>query len=204
MPKLLRLWGFTFFEAPETDCPSARLLWHARLDPGVLVVEASPALSHKSDAFDLDRFEAFAIVAKDMSGKEHIALSNGYRRIRMDVVSGTLLEGPVVLTHRLSGLSGLNPKLRALRRLIALTRTQLFGASLFPVASQTTRLVAALQVFDGLLAGASQRDIAAALYGQERVATEWNSASDSMRSRVRRLIGIAHDLAAGGWQKIML
>jgi hypothetical protein len=121
-PPLLR--GFTFYEAPETGSPSARLLWHARLDPAVLEVEASPALSHEPDAFDLERFEAFAIVAKGKSGKEHIALSDGYRRIRMDVVSGTLLEGPIILTHRLTGLIGLSPKILALRQLIALTRTR--------------------------------------------------------------------------------
>jgi hypothetical protein len=174
------------------------------LDPAVLEVEASPALSHEPDAFDLERFEAFAIVAKGKSGKEHIALSDGYRRIRMDVVSGTLLEGPIILTHRLTGLIRLSPKLLALRRLIALTRTQRFRPSLFPVIPQTARIVAALQVFDGLAAGASQRDIATGLYGQDRVIAEWNGLSDSMRSRVRRLVWLAYDLAAGGWQRLLL
>jgi hypothetical protein len=78
------------------------------------------------------------------------------------------------------------------------------SASLFPIARQTARIVAALQVFDGLSAGASHRDIAVALYGGNRVAAEWNGASDSMRSRVRRLAGLAHDLAAGGWQRMLL
>jgi hypothetical protein len=170
----------------------------------MLVVEASPALASEPDAFDLADFEAFAVVAKDSSDMEHISLSDGFRRIRIDVVSGTLLEGPVVMTHILTGLTGVSPKLLALRRLIALTRTRRFGASLFPVASQTARLVAALQAFDGLTAGASQRDIAVTLYGQQRVAAEWNGASDSMRSRVRRLVGLANDLAAGGWQRLLL
>jgi hypothetical protein len=201
-PPLLR--GFTFLEAPETGSPSARLLWHARLDPAVLEVEARPTLSYEPDAFDLRRFEAFAIVAKGISGKEHIALSDGYRRIRIDVVSGTLLEGPVILTHRLTGLIGLSPILLALRRLSALTKTLRFGASLFPVTPQTARIVAALQVFDGLAVGASQRDIAVALYGLDRVMAEWFGASDSMRSRVRRLVALALDLADGGWQRLLL
>jgi hypothetical protein len=196
--------GFTFFEAPETGSPSARLLWHARLDPAVLVVEASPALSNDPEAFDLAGSEVFAVVAKGSSDIEHVALSDGFRRIRIDVVSGTLLEGPVVMTHILTGLTGVSPKLLALRRLIALTRTRRFGASLFPVASQTARLVAALQVFDGLSAGASQRDIGVTLYGQQRVAAEWNGASDSMRSRVRRLVTLTYSLAAGGWQRLLL
>jgi hypothetical protein len=180
------------------------LLWHARLDPAVLEVEARPTPSYEPDAFDLGRFEAFAIVAKGIAGKEHIALSDGYRRIRIDVVSGTLLEGPVILTHCLTGLIGLTPKLLALRRLSALTKTLRFGASLFPVAPRTAGIVAALQVFDGLAAGASYRDIAVSLYGEDRAAAEWNGASDSMRSRVRRLVRLAHDLAAGGWQRLLL
>jgi hypothetical protein len=201
-PPLLR--GFTFFEAPETGSPSARLLWHACLDPGVLVVKTKPALSGDPGGFDLACLEALAVVAKSNPGIEHVALSDGYRRIRIDVMSGTVLEGPVVLQHQLTGLAGLSPKILALRRLIALTRTRRFGVSLFPVAPQTARIVAALQVFDGLLAGASQHDLAVALYGEDRVAAEWNGKSDSMRSRVRRLVRLAHDLAAGGWQRLLL
>jgi hypothetical protein len=204
MPIPLRVRGSTFFEAPETGSPSARLLWHACLHPGVLEVEANPTSSSDPDAFDMAGFEVLAVVAKGNSNIEHVALSDGYRRIRIDVVSGTLLEGPVVLTQILMGLSRLDPKLLALRQLIALTRTRRFGASLFPIAPQTARIVAALQVFDGLAAGASYRDIAVSLYGEDRAVAEWNGASDSMRSRVRRLIGLAHDLAAGGWQRLLL
>lgn len=204
MPIPLRLRGSTFCEAPETGCPSARLLWHACLDPGVLEVEASPAPSNDPHGFDLAAFRAIVVVAKDSSDTEHLALCDGFRRIRIDVISGTLLEGTVVLMHQLTGLSGLGPKILALRRLIALTRTGHFGASLFPVAPQTARIVAALQVFDGLSAGASHRDIAVSLYGNDRAVAEWNGASDSMRSRVRRLVRLAHDLAAGEWQRLLL
>jgi hypothetical protein len=170
----------------------------------VLVVKTKPALSGISNTFDLAGFDAFAVIAKGSSGMEYVALSDGYRRIRINVISGTLLEGPVLLKHQLAGLAGLSPKILALRRLIALTKTRRFGVSLFPVAPQTARIVAALQVFDGLLAGASQHDLAVALYGEDRVAAEWNGKSDSMRSRVRRLVRLAHDLAAGGWQRLLL
>lgn len=204
LPIPLCLRGFTFFEAPETASPSARLLWHACLDPGVLMAEASPVLLDNPDAFELAHFEVFAVVAKSNSGIEHVALSDGCRRIRIDVISGTLLEGPVLLKHQLAGLTGLSPKILALRRLIALTKTRRFGPSLFPTARQTARIVDALQVFDGLSAGASHHDIAVALYGDDRVAAEWNGKSDSMRSRVRRLVGLANDLAAGGWQRLLL
>ena len=201
-PPLLR--GFTFFEAPETGSPSARLLWHARLDLGILEVEANPTSSSDPGGFHLAGFDAFAVIAKGSSGMEHVALSDGYRRIRINVMSGTLLEGPVLLKHQLAGLAGLGPKILALRRLIALTKTRRFGASLFPIAGQTARIVDALQVFDGLSVAASQHDLAVALYGEDRVAAEWNGKSDSMRSRVRRLVGLANDLAAGGWQKLLL
>ena len=168
------------------------------------MVEASPALSGDPGGFDLVDFEAFAVLTKGNSDIEHVALSDGYRRIRIDIVSGTMLEGPVVLQHQLAGLAGLGPKILALRRLIALTKTRRFGASLFPIAGQTARIVDALQVFDGLAVAASQHDLAVALYGEDRVAAEWNGASDSMRSRVRRLVRLAHDLSAGGWQRLLL
>jgi hypothetical protein len=59
--------GFTFFEAPETGSPFARLLWHARLDPAVLEVEARLAQSCIPEAFDLADVEACAVVAKGSS-----------------------------------------------------------------------------------------------------------------------------------------
>ncbi len=173
------------------------------MDSTVLQVDANPTCLNDNNCFDLKRIYNFAVIAAGRSA-EYIALSDGMRRIRMDVLSGTVQQGPVLLRYRLSGLCGLNPKLMALRRLIALHKTRQFPVSLFPVEHRIGRIVSALQVYDGLIAGASQRDIAVALYGYHQVRAEWRGVSDFMRSRLRRHIRLAHVLAGGGWRDLLL
>jgi hypothetical protein len=198
-----RLRGYIFAEDPSVGAPMARLLWSADLVPGVLQVDAVPAVSASGGCFDLARVAAMATVIHNAAGGEHIAISDGYRRIRIDVAVGSLLRGPVLLRHHLQGIDRLDPKLLALRRLIALHRHRRFVSSLFPVSPQTTRIVMALRAYDAVQAGASQRDIAIALFGKNAVDDDWTATSDYLRLRVRRLVTLARRLAVGGWMQLL-
>ena len=60
-----------------------------------------------------------------------------------------------------------------------------------------------LRVHDAVRDGASQREIGAALFGDERVGHDWSDGSDSLRSRVRRLVREARDMAQGGYRQLM-
>lgn len=71
-------------------------------------------------------------------------------------------------------------------------------------AGQTTmRHIAILRTADALALGARQRDIAAMLVGQERVAAEWRGESDSLRLSARRLIATARIMQSGGWRRLV-
>jgi hypothetical protein len=181
----------------------ARLLWAADLDQGVVRVDAVPAVSASGGCFDLARFAAMTTVIRNAAGGEHIAISDGYRRIRIDVLTGSLLGGPVFLRHHLDEIDQLDPKLLALRRLIALHRHGRFVASLFLVGPQIKRIVMALRVYDALADGASQRDIAIALFGKNAVDDDWIVGSDYLRLRVRRLVTLARRMAAGEWRHLL-
>lgn len=61
----------------------------------------------------------------------------------------------------------------------------------------------ALQVLDALHAGASQREIALALFGGERVARYWEPDGD-LRAQVRYLIRRGREHMRGGYRKLML
>lgn len=200
---MLASWDFTFAEDIERAAPSARIIWCAGLDPGVLPVVALPSMRSDDDAFDLRRFSALATVARNSGAREFASISNGCCRIRIDVIGGTLCEGPVILKHCLEGISMLDPKVLTLRRLIILQRTGRFAASLFPTDLRRPRYVSVLRVFDGLCAGASHREIAEVLFGRERVAEEWSGASDSLKSQVRRLAALARKYSGGGWVELL-
>lgn len=198
--------GCTFAEDPARASPDARLLWDARLDPDTLRVDAVPVDPDHVDRFDPGRFAQWLDVVVDPEGREHAVLSDGYRRIRIDIEQGSLgCDRPVLLRYAVDGTVGqcTEARLLPLRRLAGLLRTGRFLPALFPAERRVERLVEVLRVADALSAGATQREIAAALFGSERVGDDWRGVSDSLRSRVRRLVREARRMRAYGYSALM-
>jgi hypothetical protein len=128
-------------------------------------------------------------------------LTDGWHRIRLDVVSGSLAAGrPVLLRYALAGTLSAEAQLLPLRRLLHLYRYRRFASSLYPVDRRIDRAVTALRVHDAVAAGASHREIAQALFGAERVRKDWSIGSDCLRSRVRRLIVNARRMRNGDFK----
>lgn len=193
----------TFAEDPCREAPDARLVWDARADPDALSVAAVPVDAEAADRFDHQRFAQWLYVVTAPDGQEHAVISDGYRRIRIDVEEGSLAAGhPVLLRYRLTGVIGsdADQQVLPLRRLTGLYRTGRFLPALFPRERKVEKLIEVLRVADALRAGASQRDIAACLFGTERISRDWRAVSDSLRSRVRRLVNRARHMAAGGYR----
>lgn len=196
--------GFTFAENPDRLAPEARIIWHADLDPGTLAATATPAPSSDPDALSLAMLAPWLTIVSDCDGHEHAVLSDGWHHIRLDIEEGRLAgEAAVLLQYRLHGLATAEARLLPLRRLIDLYRHGRFARSLFPRDPRIARGIAMLRVHDALGAGASQREIGIALFGVERVAEDWNDRSDSLRSRVRRLVREARAMARGGYRLLM-
>jgi hypothetical protein len=178
------------------------LIWHACLDPGTLAVDAVPAKLADEDAIDPAAMAAWLCIV-DEGRREHAVLSDGYRRIRLDLVSGSLRGGPVVLHYRLTGTHSVSAKIMPLRRLVALCRHRRFIDSLFPPDPRMARWIEILRVHDALVAGASQREIAEVLYAWQAGAERWREGSDGLRSRLRRLVKEARTLARGGYRQLL-
>jgi hypothetical protein len=167
-------------------------------------VVAVPARHPGRDVITFARFGALLSIVDNPEGGEHAVLSDGWRRIRIDVAHGSLVgDGPVLLHYLLHGVSSAEPRLIALRRWLGLVRTGRFMASLFPTDPRIERALLVLRVHDALADGASQRDIARALFGEERLASDSARSSDSLRSRVRRLVREARRMAQGGYRSLL-
>lgn len=118
---------------------------------------------------------------------EHWLLSNGKWVIRLAVHDSTLLGGPLLLEHHLRGMASAEPKLHALRRLVALSRHGALPAGFLPKETRAPRWIMELQTADAIAAGATQQDIARALFGSAIAADRWRLESASYRLRVQRL-----------------
>ena len=196
-------WGLEVFENPDLPAPMAHPMWSRKVHPAVL-----PALAGvgglPADEFNLERFAGLATVARSARGIEHVLLSDGLRTIRLDILAGSLVSGPVQLRYLLAGLASAESPLLTLRRLLLLCRTGRFGRSLHRLEPRARRWLLMLRAQDALASGADQRDIAAALLSGSASASRWRSEAPSLRSQVQRLVRGARRMAAGGYRKLLL
>jgi hypothetical protein len=197
------LGGCLFAENEACPADRARLFWSAEVDPHVLTLRLDRPRPGDTDTVDFARLGVPLILLRGGDGGEHILLRNAIGHLRIDVTDGTALDGPVVPQADFIGLDGIGPKLLSLRRLRGLARQQNLPRSLFPRDRRAQRWTYLLRALDGLAAGASRRDIAAALFGRTRTAEEWSAPSDHLRTGVQRIVREARKLVAGGYRKLL-
>jgi hypothetical protein len=65
------------------------------------------------------------------------------------------------------------------------------------------RLRVALVALEGMAAGASYREIAAAIYGRKQANEAWASSSAAMKDQIRRACQRGKELMAGGYRKLI-
>ena len=70
------------------------ITWRAEFDPFVLRIHAEPA--DGADAgFDFTQLAEFSTVVVQPDGQQRIVVTDGFNHIRIDVESGSLIDGPV-------------------------------------------------------------------------------------------------------------
>lgn len=130
-------------------------------------------------------------------------MSDGHWAIRLDLHDGTLLGGPLLIEHRLTGLRSLDTRLKALSQLAELARKGDLPASLIPRERRAAQWILELRIGDALLAGASQQDMARRLFGGAVAPDRWRLESTAYRLRIQRLVRRARarlaDPLAGPW-----
>ena len=173
------------------------VVWSAAVDSSVVSCAAEPIASDHPDAFRIDGLTVPTTTIISTSGFEHLSISDGTKRIRLDVVSGTLLEGCVKLHYRLAGFEA-DAQVLTLQRLLALHRLGRFSRGLHQRETKVERWILMLRAHDLSVQNASQRDIAGVLFGLD-VVGEWRTQSDFLRLRVQRLLRDANAMIDGGY-----
>lgn len=194
--------GLVRFEDPNLGVPKARPLWRSEVDPYVLAVRRGSG-TRAGDAFAPGRLGDLATVVQT-EGTEHLLLSDGLRALRLDGPVGLFSVGPACLRYSLEGLVTAEPPVMTLRRFLALCRTHRFGRSLHRPEPRARRWILMLRAWDGLSAGAGQREIAAVLLSRSVAQARWRSREPSVRSQVQRLVGGARQMAMGGYRRLLL
>ena len=182
---------------------AAFAVWRADSDPAVVKVEAMPPVPDDPLNFDLRHLAVAVLVLRDPLGTEYLLIGDEACQVRLDVMSGTVLDGPVQLRFDLSATIGLEAKLLTLQRLAALIRGGRFPRRLISHDSHARRWMMALRALDARRVGATHREIAAALFGEAMVEADWNGRSTYLRCRVQRLIRLGETLVQGSYRRLL-
>lgn len=177
--------------------------WHPSLAPSVLAVEAFRVDGDDEDAFDVRRFHHMTVVLQVSGEVEHVLFSDGMRHLQLMVTTGTVLSGPVRLCCTITGFRFAEEKLLVFRRLLQLRRLGRLSRQLYPPERNARRWIEKLRAYDGLRAGASHREIAAVLLGEEQVRKNWAGRSDYLRLRIQRLVREGLGLVRGGYRRLL-
>ncbi len=197
----LKRWDCLYTGAPDIDARSAKIFWLPSQNTGVLRMHAVPA-NAKLDTtlFDLRRQPCPVSLLTMPDGMQHLLFHGSGHGIQLAVSGASLLEPVYLLADSVLGGREAKSRIEALRRY----NDFIAGTPFTPPANeQTERLRQVLQALDGSLAGASNRDIAVALYGPQRVEADWNDPGENLRDRVRRAVKRGRDLMNGGYLKFL-
>lgn len=177
----------TFANNPELDYARAAPIWSAAIDPHVVRVHARPCAADAPQAFDLTRYNHHVAISPT---EEYVLVHTANSALRLDVISGTLLAGPVILELGLT-LDQVERQITEVRKLSALVQNVPPRGQIDP---RMNRLVLALRALDARTEGASLRDIANGIFS----VAEWPGEAENVKSRVRRLVSLAQKLRRAG------
>lgn len=198
-----RQWGLLgLFENPDRDARQANVLWTSNVHRAILPVVAVSDSAHDDHGLlPLAACHCRTTVYIEPDGRQHVLFTKAGRFLQLEVKSGSVFSSGRLLPDILSSTASVAVRALSVRQLADLAACRDLRASLYRPHAQGRRLIEVLQALDGERAGASRRDIAVALFGEERVRRGWRSRTmrDKVRTTVRR--GLA--LMNGGYVQFL-
>lgn len=190
-------WGLTAFEDPARTAAVAHVFWSPEASSSVLRVHAVP-VSGQGDAhaFDGSGLRCRMVLLDSSGAEQHVLFCDGARRLQIAVAGANVRGGACLLASAVIARRLLESRFQLLRRLSDLAETGHLAPRLYPSDPRCQRLCRILQMLDGEIDGASQRDIAIALFGDRRAYADW---SDTLRDRIRRALRRARWLMNRGY-----
>lgn len=182
--------GLVALAPPMLTAAEARPIWHAERDPHVLRAQVASGTTVIDELLDIRTLAVGAEIGLDGDDAEHWRIVVAGHAIRIDVHGGTLLGGPTLLRFELLGLATARPKLTPLD-LLARGALMVRPQPAAPHEARAARWIDELRTADALADGASQQEIARALFARSLPATGWRGEGESYRLRVQRLVRAA-------------
>jgi hypothetical protein len=193
------------FEDPKLDARTANVFWIPAICREVFPV--IPAPTHLRTLVPLLVFPGLSCLVTILSdaggNRHHILFAEGIRRFQLELHGALDLPVLALTTPAIASPTRLKMHLHALQRLADLATYRALRPELYPPSHRGRRLARVLQVLDGYLAGATQREIAIAIFNEYRVRRDWSDPRCHLRDQIRRAIVRGRDLMAGAYLKLL-
>lgn len=172
-----------------------------------------PALSVSADRrgriaerdFDITRLSFPSQLLLAAKCPQILVLKSPVATLTLRVAGAALTGGPVRLTFAASSLAALplaEFELAVLARILARKPRQLRGA--WPGPAERLEWRNALIALDGERAGRRRRDIATAIFGENRVNADWAEPHGRLKAIVKRSLERGHRLLEGDFRRLLV
>jgi hypothetical protein len=198
-------WGLVRFESPERNARLANVFWHRSVSREVLPVMASKT-EHAEQIQELPPYglQCRVTMQAGRDGEQHILFAEEGRSFQLEVhglqgLANVRLATEVVLLSPRQAAA----RLQALRRFSDMITHRRLRTFLYPPDKRASRFARLLQVLDGSNAGASYRDIALVIFGEERVSADWRDPGAHLRDHLRRALHSGRALMMSGYRRLL-
>lgn len=195
---------YLWTSSPDEDAASASVIWNPITTTRVLnVISLPPKLSFGGQVLDLEFIAAEKTLFVSLDGTQQLLLRDGIRSLQLNISGARITEPSILFVD--TAISEEHPEIQL--RLLECFRMLRAGGSLpsecFPPHPYAKRAAAVLMALDGHLAGASHREIAVAMFGEERVDRDWSDPREHLRDAVRHTIARGLVLMEGGYRMFL-
>lgn len=182
----------------------AAVFWSPQASAHVLPVTAmEQSVSQSEDAFEFAALPCRKTIIDSGDGVQHILLQDDIGRVQLSNDGVDMRRADSVQVNALWPKDQIRRRLCAIECVNAITTAGRFPARLFQPDRRDRRLRSVLRALDGSLAGLSHREIAEALFGEERVMADWSDPRDHLRDQIRRAVGRGRALMNGGYKDFL-
>jgi hypothetical protein len=196
-------WGLYAFADPSVAARQAPVFWHvAALKQVVRVRAASPTHRENLAPLTLSSFNVDHTAAIGVDNVPLVLMKGPGVHIPLEIHDVAVLTNPFAPVFEIDGFADLNAQTELLKRLHRLTE-QTPSAANRQAFTIDERLHHALIALDESLRGKTYRQIAITIFGEKKVAEEWQGPSQFLKDRTRRLVAKGTELMKGGYRDLL-
>lgn len=202
------LWGLYAFADPSVPARRAPTFWHLEALQRIVRLRAEPPpgnFKHRQSTkvLSLSDFRVDRVAAIGVDSVPLVLMKGPGSHVPVEISGLAALSLPFAPVFEIGSLLDLGTQTELLRRLNRFAE-QARDPGSRPVPTIDERLHQALIALDGSLAGRTYREIAITIYGERRVAEDWQGPSLFLKDRMRRLVAKGTELMNGGYRDLLL